>query len=260
MKGLKKHSHEDREKVIEEMVPLIRRKFGKNLIALAAQASYARNEDFYYSDLELIAFVEKMPRGKKVGGMGKIRDGLMVELVWMTKETYIEETLEVTENWYIAGSDKLLPIINKRFIENLSKYRPRNLEEKCLNHAASHWYEVQESTAKVLNAISKRNKIGISLLVFDMYLHMLKVLSFLNQTPYKTFSEFISQSKKFETKPGHFDELTRIIIDGEYQGLPNLKQAVVNVFTEFEGIFEELGFDLYDHDVDPSKPRKKFVQ
>ena len=259
MKGLKKYSHKDREEVIKEMIPLIERKFGKNLVALAAQASYARNEDSDHSDLELIAFVEKMPRGKKVGGMGKIRDGLMVELVWMTKETYIEETLEVTMNWYIAGSDKLLPIINKRFIENLSKYRPRNLEEKCLNHAASHWYEVQESTAKVLNAISNRNKIGISLLVFDMYLHMLKALSFLNQTPYKTFSEFISQSKKFRTKPGHFGELTQIIVDGKYQDSPSLKQAVVNVFTEFERVFEELGFDLYDYDVDPNKRVKKFV-
>ena len=259
MKGLKKYSHKDREKVIREMVPLIERKFGKNLVALAAQASYARHEDFDYSDLELIAFVEKMPRGKKVGAMGKIRDGLMVELAWMTKETYIEETLEVTENWYIAGSDKLFPIINERFIESLSQYTPRNLEEKCLSHAASHWYEVQESTAKVLNAISKRNKVGISLLVLDMYLRMLIILSFLNQTPYKTFSEFISQSRKFKNKPEHFDELTRIIVDGEYQDLPNLKQAVVNVFTEFEAIFDELGFDLYDHDVDPSKPNKKFV-
>ncbi len=259
MQGLKEYSHEDREKVIKEMIPLIKKKFGGNLIALAAQGSYTRGEDLDYSDLELIAFVREMPGNKKIGGMGKIRDGMLVELLWMTKETYIEETLEVTENWYIAGSDKLLPIINKRFIESLGKYKVQNLEEKCLKYAANHWHEVQESTAKVLNAIVEKNKVGIPLLVFDIYLHMLRVLSLLNQTPYVTLSQFISQSKEFMTKPKAFDELTQIIIDGKYQNFPHLKKVVMNVFTEFESIFEELGFDLYDEDVDPNKPMKKFV-
>ncbi len=177
MRGLKKYSHKDREKVIEEMIPLAKKKFGKDLLALAAQASYARNEDFDYSDLELIAFVREMPKNKKMGGMGKIRDGLLVELIWTTKETYLEEIREVTGDWYITGSDTLLPLINKRFIEDLNKYKVKNLKEKCLNHADQGWYEVQESTAKVLNAITKRNKVGISLITFDMFLHMLRVLS-----------------------------------------------------------------------------------
>ena len=74
MKGLKKHSHRDREKIIEEIIPLIKNKFGSNLIALAAQASYARGEDCPYSDLELIAFLKEMPGGsKEIGAMGRIR-------------------------------------------------------------------------------------------------------------------------------------------------------------------------------------------
>lgn len=113
MRGLKKYSHKDREEIINELIPLIEKKFGSNLVALAAQASYAREEDFDYSDLELIVFVEKMPYSKKIDGMGKIRKGLLVEIVWMTKETYIEEIKEPTNIWYIAGSDRLSPIINK---------------------------------------------------------------------------------------------------------------------------------------------------
>jgi len=259
MRGLKKFSHKDREKVIKEMIPLIKNKFGKNLIALAAQASYARNEDFDYSDLELIAFARKMPKNKKWSGMGKIRDGMLVELVWTTKEIYLEEVRDVTNDWYIAGSDKLLPIINKKFIEDLNTYKVENLKEKCLNRAADRWNEVQEATAKVLNAITKDNKEGISLLVFDMFLHMLIVLSFLNQTPYVTFSKFISQAKKFKMKPESFDDLTDIMGQGKYQDFLHLKGVVINVFSEFEKIFEELGFDLYYDNVDPNKPMKKFT-
>ena len=31
MKGLKKYSHEDRERVIDEIIPLVQEKFGANL-------------------------------------------------------------------------------------------------------------------------------------------------------------------------------------------------------------------------------------
>ena len=255
MKGLKKYSHKDREKVIQEIVPLIKKKFGENLLALAAAASYARMEDIDYSDLELVAFVYEMPGEKKVDGIGKIRDGLLVELVWMTKETYIERVREVTEDWYIAGSDVLLPLINEDIINELKVYKVESVREKCFIQAFNHWHEVQESTAKVLNAVKKRNRIGISLLVFDMYLHMLRVLSFLNQTPYKTFSEFVSQSLAFEIKPALFDELTHIMVEGTYQDFEHLEKVVTKVFSDFEKILEE-EYHLYDDNIDPNLPKK----
>lgn len=259
MKGLHKYSHKDREQVVKEMVPLIKKKFGANLIAIAVQASYARNEDFDYSDLELIAFVKKMPRGKEWEGMGKVRNGMLVELLWSKKEMYLKHVKEVTEDWYIAGSDKLLPVFNKQFIETINKYKVKNLKEKCLKRAAHQWYEVQESTAKVLNAITQKNKEGLPLVLFDMYLWMLKTLSYLNQKPYLTFAKFITQSKKFKTRPEHFEDLTKIIIDGEYQNLAKLQKIVKQLFTEFEDIFDELGFDLYYDNVDPNKPMNKWV-
>ena len=118
MKGLKKYTHQDRQRIVEEILPQIREKFGDNLIALAAQGSFARNEDFDYSDLELIAFVKKMPEDRW-GGIGKIVDGLLIELIWTTRENYIALTLDVTKDWYISASDKLQPIINAEFINEL---------------------------------------------------------------------------------------------------------------------------------------------
>ena len=74
------------------MAPLVKKRFGENLIALAACGSYARNEDCDYSDLELVAFVKKMPRGKKVGGFAKLYDGMLIELTWSTRETYLKNS------------------------------------------------------------------------------------------------------------------------------------------------------------------------
>lgn len=67
MKGLKKYSHDQRRRIVDELILLIRKKFGENLIALAATASYARNEDFDYIDLELTAFVKEISEFTGIG-------------------------------------------------------------------------------------------------------------------------------------------------------------------------------------------------
>lgn len=66
--------HEGSQRIlIKEMIPLIKKKFGENLLALAAEASFARGEDTDYSDLELIAFVKELPGEKKIDGMRKFK-------------------------------------------------------------------------------------------------------------------------------------------------------------------------------------------
>jgi hypothetical protein len=252
MQGIRRYTHADRQQVIEELLPLIQRKFGANLVAVAASASFARGEDADYSDLELIAFVERMPAEEQRGGMGRIRDGMLVELVWMTREAYLASTRDVTGNWYIAGSDTLLPLINAPFIEALNRYQVERLREKCCEQARRHWYEVQESTAKVLNAITANNRDGLPLLLFDMTLHMLIVLSFLNQTPYVTFARFITQARAFELKPASLTALLDMIMHGSYQDHAAVQATVVAVFSQFEAIFAALGLELYDSTIDPN--------
>jgi hypothetical protein len=252
MQGIRSYTHADRQQVIEELLPLIQRKFGANLVAVAASASFARGEDSDYSDLELIAFVERMPADAQRGGMGRIRAGMLIELVWMTRAAYLATTRDVTGDWYIAGSDTLLPLINAPFIEELNRYQVDRLREKCHDEARRRWYAVLESTAKVLNAIMASSRDGLPLLLFDTTLHMLIVLSFLNQTPYVTFARFITQARAFELKPASFTALLDMIVQGSYQDHTALRALVVEVFSQFEAIFEALGVELYDSDIDPN--------
>lgn len=256
MKGLKKYTHEDRQKVIEEIIPLVRRKFGDNLVALAAQGSFARGDDSGYSDLELVAFVKQMPENKEWEGIGKIRDGLMVELIWMTRENYLRTTPEVNKEWFLSGSDCLLPIINEEFIRGLSDYRVENLRQKCLAQIRHRWYETQEATAKTLNAAAAGDRDGVPLLFADMLIHMLATLSFLNQTPYITFARFVAQARNFELKPAEFENLLDIMTAGEFQDLPRLEKTIEKVFSQFEAIFENLGVEVYDRNIDPNSEKR----
>ena len=259
MKGLKKHSHQDREKVIRELIPLIKKKFGDNLVALAADASYARGEDFDYSDLELFAFVKKMPEGKTVEGMSRIRDGMLIELVWTTRETYLAKVKEVTEEWYIAGSDTLLPIINEDFIAELNSYKIENLKEKCLREAVRFWPQVQESTAKVLNAVTRENRDGLPMLLFYLLNNMLVELSLLNHTPYITMIKFIPQARSFKVKPARFDEFLDLIVSGGYTDLSLLKELITEVFEGFEDIFDKLDCEIYPTSIDPADNENTFT-
>jgi predicted nucleotidyltransferase len=256
LKGIKAHTHKYRENIIQEMIPLIKKKFGKNLVALAVQGSYARGEDHKYSDLELIAFLKKVADGKKYGGMAKIRDGMLVELLWTTKKTYLKNVKEPNEYWYISGSDTLLPIINEKYIQSLNDFKTMNLKEKCMKYAVSHFSEVHECTTKVLNAIDKKNEKGLPLLLVEMFLYMLINLSFLNKTPYVTFAGFIQESENFKIRPGGFDRLIDIIVNGKFKNLKHLEIIIIQVFNEFEKIYDKLGYEIYDDNVDPNISRK----
>jgi len=260
MKGIKKHTHADREKIIEKMAPMIKKKFGDNFVALAVCCSFARNEDVDYSDLELVAFVKSMPEGKSQGGMAKMYDGMLIELMWMTRETYLKTTLDVNENWHYSGSDRLIPIINEEFIAEISAYHPPDIKQQCLDRAVGCFSEVQEAVTKVLNAISQKNHEGMPILFFYMILEMLKVLSFLNQGPYVTASRMFSQARKFETKPESFNRLLNMARAGGYNDLTSLCRITVAVFEEFEAIFENLGLELYDDNFDPNEPVHKMRQ
>lgn len=253
MKTIKKHTHQDRARVIREMVPFIKKKFGDNLIAFAVCCSYARNEDFDYSDLELVAFVKSMPEDNPRGGLAKIFDGMLIELVWMTRETYLKTTLDVNEFWHFSGSDRLLPIINTKFITELNAYRPRNLKKKCLDQSVGCFAELQEAVTKVLNAVDQENHEGIPVLFFYMITETLRLLSFLNRKPYVTASRMFSQARGFRTKPKSLGRLLDMAVEGGYGDLIALRQVTVEVFEEFETIFENLGLPLYDDDIDPDK-------
>lgn len=260
MKGLKRHTKDERRKIAREMIPLIKNKFGDNLIGLAYVGSMARDDDADHSDIELVAYLKEMPTKKGLNAMSKIRDGVLVELEWTTKEDEIKNTHEVTRDWYIAGSDFQKAIINDELITEINDFVPENLEQRCRDRAAVRWYEVQEATGKLFNALDQNNIEGIPLLFFELCLQMLIVLSFINLTPYTTMSKFVTQAKSFAVKPDSFDDLMDILIKGKYTDLENLRAIVERVFEEFEELFSRMGYELYYNDLDPNLPHKDYLE
>lgn len=253
MELLKKHSHEERMEIAEAMIPMLEEKFGDNFIALAACASVARGEDDDYSDLELMVFLKKMPTEEKYDAVAKVYDGMLIEIVWTTEKDYLE-SMGATKDWFLAGSDRLYPIVNRSFAERMNARMKKieDLEGKCNRLAARQFkFETQEATSKVLNATKQGNRENLPLLLFDTYLHMLKTLSFLNKIPYKTFSTFVTQAKGFELKPEHFDDLTDMVVNGRFDNTQEVEETVETLFTEFESILKGMGFKLSDDNFDP---------
>jgi len=245
MKALERYTHEERQKIIDRLTPMVQAEFGDNFLAFASIASFARNEDSHYSDLELIVFVKEMADPMKVFGVGKIVDGMLIEIYCYTPQGYLKYVRDVSKNWIISGSDKLSPIVNADLIAEMNRYCVESLQAKCLEQAVSHWTEVQESAGKVLNAVAGDNRDGLLLVSADMVEHMLELLSFLNAVPFVTFGRFISQAKNSPEKPKNWDHLVDVFNAGI--PAPDVFAALIDeVITEFEQIFESRGCNLYD--------------
>jgi len=185
MKGIKSYNHNEREKIVQKLIPLIKDKFRENFVALAADGSFARGEDVDYSDLELIVFVHKIPKDTN-WNIGKIIDGLLIEIVVETKKSYIKKYLDISDVWYASGTGGLFPIVNKYFIDEINTFQPANVEIKTLKQIQKKWNSFQEITAKLLNNIKQNNKDGIALIFSDMFNELLVLLAYLNRKPYKT--------------------------------------------------------------------------
>ncbi|KPJ73900.1 hypothetical protein AMJ52_02735 [candidate division TA06 bacterium DG_78] len=244
--GLKKYIHKERSEIIKNLiVPVIERELGKNLIAIAADGSYARNEDTDFSDIELVIFVKdrtQLPRG-----FGKIIDGILIEGLFVTEQEYYQNTLDVNEEWYLAGSDRLKALTNPPFIQKVRRYKVKHLREKCFKQAHEMLFGVQESFGKLFTAIKNKNKENLFPIVADAVMQVLKLMAYLNETPYRTLGSFVTQAKGFTMKPDGFDEFITIIINGRYVDLKLLEKRSTKLFAGTEQLFvKKMGPDIYD--------------
>ncbi len=247
--GLKKYTHAQRTKIITKtIVPRIRKQLGKNLIAIAADGSYARNKDTDFSDIELIIFVKN--KKDLPLGFGRIINGILIEGLYLTEQEYYKSTVEPNEYWYISGSDILKPIINPRFIKKVQRYMVKNLSIKCFKQATEVLYEIQESFGKLFNAIRKNNGENLFPVLADAVINVLKLMAFINESPYKTISSFITQAKQFQIKPKGFDNFIQIVVEGDYTDLQKLEQNATVLFAGIEDYFQKkMGENIYDSEL-----------
>ena len=231
--GLKRHTHEEREKVIGQLVPIIKKLLGDNLLAIASQASFARNDDRDFSDLELVIFTKEKQEGLP-HGFSRIVDGLLIEGLFFTKEDYLENTLDIKGHWYISGSDTLKPVINPDFINQITDFVVKDKEEKFKKEIRGKMHGLQEAFGKLFTAIESENRESLFIIFFDAVNVLFQLISFINETPYTTLATFTQEAKSFEIKPEGFDEFLQIAIDGSYQNLEKLKKAAVKLYGNME--------------------------
>ena len=253
--GLKRHSHADRTHTVERIVPILTQELGSNLIAIAADGSYARNEDADYSDLEFMIFV-KSTKGLPFG-FSRIVDGMLIEGIYLTEDQYYRTVIEPNPEWYISGSDTLHAVTNPEFIERITQHRITDLTQKC--HACAHSMlpEMQESFAKLFMVIEQQNTENIFPILFYALHCVLKFMAFINATPYKTLGSFITQSRRFTHKPRGFDDFLDVIVDGTFLDLSLLKQRAGEVFAGIEAYLAQVDHTpLYDSDLSTITKRK----
>ncbi|MFC1851268.1 hypothetical protein ACFL27_13815 [candidate division CSSED10-310 bacterium] len=260
IKGLKPHSHVERAAIIDTLIPLWKQKFGQNLQAIAACASYARNQDQSFSDLELIVFLKTELAEDQDKYLQRIVDGMLIEALYVTEEKFLKEHAQLSDQWYLAGSEVLLPVFNEPFLkQTIAKFKKiTHSRTRFVQEAARQFPDVQEAFAKVLNALEQKNNESLGLLLFDAVHSLLKTLSLINEKPFTTLSKVISEGRLFKIKPARFDDLLDFLVKGTYQNTDALKSSLLTVYESMERIFETADFPLYDESIDPNRPNKSY--
>jgi len=246
MRTIRPHTRAERLAIAAALVPRIRARFGDRLLALATCASVARGTDGPYSDLELQAIVKEGPSG----GNGILHDGMLVEIEWTTEAEYVATCREVTADWYLAGSSRLEPLLNSRLISSLNSMAAENLESKCLAQARLQWFEVQESTAKVLNAIEASDRDALGLVAWDMTRHVLIALALLNAKSYTTFAQMFAEARALPKRPPALAELLDAMRDGTHREPERFREAVVSVYEQMEALYDSCGVPLGTEGID----------
>ena len=241
--GLKQHTHEERRRITETLVPLIKRHVGRGLIALAATGSFARGTDSPYSDVELIGFVKRRPDSDRAGAKF-IHDGILVDLWFLTRADYLYiHRQKIGAEWAYAGSNNLMPLINERFIREISTVPLNMTLEERLHALRDYWPVVQEAIAKVLTAADRDDLASIRFLFWQMVERVCSVTVLTNGRPFSTRAAIFTEVRTFQTLPAHIELLS---IASDIAPSPaELGDRARIMFDEMETILHSLGLDLY---------------
>lgn len=240
--GLKAHSHADRERITDALVPLIQKHMGKQLIALAATGSFALNSDESYSDLDFIGFVRRVQDpDRKIVNL--IYGGLLIHIWFLTGREYLDlHKRKVGGEWAYAGANTLVPILNEPFIRALSD-APSNGEAPHYRMAVQEfWPLVQEAAGKVLNAAGAGNSDSLTFLYWSMVEKFSILLSLLNRKPFSTRSKVFLEARRFELLPESYATLfAPLPVDDREE----LAERILTVFEETERLLASQGLLAY---------------
>lgn len=137
------------------------------------------------------------------------------------------------------------PIINKEYIDGINKFKPIDINNKCLLQIKNRWHLFQEITAKTLNAIQLDNQDGFPIIFSQMVKELLIILSYLNTSPFMTLGSYVSEAKKFIIKPQGCDTLIKLFVEGRFCDLKDIDNAIITVFSDLETYLEKNGVELY---------------
>jgi hypothetical protein len=246
--GLKRYTHEERRRIVESLIPLIKRHVGKDLVALAVTGSFSRETDGAYSDVELVGFVKKEPASDR-NGMKFVYNGLLIDLWFITPALYLHRHRQkINLEWPYSGSSTLTPLLNEPLIRKINE-TPLNISlEERLKVVKNYWPDVQEAAAKVLTAAGRGDAEAVPFLFWQVAEKICVVLSLINGRPFITRAGVFCEVRTFDILPKHA-ALLSFMPDAQVTSA-ELANRVQIIFGEVEQILYSFGLDPYVKELD----------
>lgn len=206
----------------------------------------------------MVVFLRDPPPPGEDAYLQRVVDGMLVEAVYLTEAAYVAGHAAVAPDWYLAASERLLPLHNpgliERIVERVRAFRPPR--EAFLRRAGRRFVEVQESFGKVLSALDAGDREAVGLLLWDAVHHALVTLAFLNERPFTTFARFIPEARALPRTPPGLDALLDRVVEGRFTEADDLREGLMTVFAGMEAMFAAEGVAVDDASLDPALPNR----
>jgi kanamycin nucleotidyltransferase len=248
LRGLKQHTHQERDRVVEALIPLIQQHLGDNLAALALTGSQARGTDGPYSDIEILCFVKKRLEGDERWSRF-VNDGMLIDLWYITREEYLDVYKEkVRGEWPYVAAALLVPLLNEPYVRALIDAPSAATTDRWLSALKAQWPLVQEAAAKFLNAVERDDADALMFLYWQMMEKLCVVLAFLNGHSFTTRAAVFTETRGFRELPPHFEKL--LIRPDAPVKAEQLRRLTLTVFEEVEEMLFARGLSLYAKGLD----------
>jgi hypothetical protein len=243
--GLKHHTHLERERVIDALVPPIIRHMGNQLVALGVAGPFAPVADGAYSDIEMIGFVKKHPGPRSV--VRYVHDGMLIDLWFLTRQDYVDlHKSKIRANWPFTAVTALRPLINIAFIRELNAMPYNNSAQDRMRALGDFWPEIQDATARLLSAAAAGDQDPVPYLFWLTVEKICVALSLLNAQPFTARAAMFRETRGFALLPPSFGQL----LAGQGAAPAELAQRVLRVFEEMEQLLSAEGVKLYARSLD----------
>lgn len=231
---LRKHSHEDRIRIAEQLREKIVKEYGNEIIAVCIWGSTAKSLDRPFSDLEMLTITRD---GVEIPAVLYLYEGLVVGIDYFQDSEFLKDSRRITGDWAVAADQ----FRNRIVLYDPTKWFSRLDEAVASSDRLDTNGTIRHRTAGLFeglevmkNAELSNDEVGVRTAGFYFAWDTAKLMLLINRKYVLTSSWFWKQARECTVKPDKFWRHIEILAG--FGKLASVEQIISSAEEMVEGM------------------------